>query len=608
MKKLFNTAFYIANHEKPFSDFPGLLKLQSKNFDCKLDEHYCNDKQAKTFISYIAEDMKRDLRLKIKENDFFGLISDGATDTGINEEETVHVRLLDENFKPTTRFLAMKKMAKCDAAGIKAALVSAIEIDGQCPNWRESLTNVTVDGAPVMIGAVSGAVTRMRQDDCPHLLGFHCANHRLELAVKYAAKNISIIESIEKTLQELYKFYHYSPLNYVGLKLSADALNVKVQKPVNIMGSRWVSYRERALQVLEKNWLALVQHMDQVIIEGKGDKASKARGFVKTLTTLQIIVWMKILIHIFPKVTSLSLLLQNNQSTLETLTTKMTATLGILRDFKAVDKIRDILQQNNIDLEDTFYENREINLISGRGRTESVEAALQQVAGECQKFVECLVNNLESKFSNLISNDSMISNFIIFDPKLWPEEIDQHLQYGQKQLKALVNHFRLILGKKGFNPDLCAQEWAELLIHCSHMSTIPPCNELWPRLLKEEKSLELPKFRNVLALVNIMLVLAVSSAEAERCFSLMGRVKSDWRSNLESPSLNDLIAIRLSSVSDESFDPMPAITLWWEGGKKPRRMVDRYGPHKKTQPSLLEEEGHSGLVESDESECDDTEI
>jgi len=37
------------------------------------------------------------------------------------------------------------------------------------------------------------------------------------------------------------------------------------------------------------------------------------------------------------------------------------------------------------------------------------------------------------------------------------------------------------------------------------------------------------RFRDILALVQIALVIQINSAECERGFSLMGRVKCDWR-------------------------------------------------------------------------------
>ena len=52
MKILFRTAFYLAKNNKPFRDFPELVKLQSAN-GLKVGENYCSDKQARVFTSFI---------------------------------------------------------------------------------------------------------------------------------------------------------------------------------------------------------------------------------------------------------------------------------------------------------------------------------------------------------------------------------------------------------------------------------------------------------------------------------------------------------------------------------------------------------------------------
>ena len=52
--KLFNTAYYIAKNERPFSDFNQLCTLQVKN-GVTLAETYLNDKCCREFIETISE-------------------------------------------------------------------------------------------------------------------------------------------------------------------------------------------------------------------------------------------------------------------------------------------------------------------------------------------------------------------------------------------------------------------------------------------------------------------------------------------------------------------------------------------------------------------------
>ena len=100
--------------------------------------------------------------------------------------------------------------------------------------------------------------------------------------------------------------------------------------------------------------------------------------------------------------------------------------------------------------------------------------------------------------------------------------------------------------------------------------------EMWPSALALHNTSG--EYRNALAIVEIWLVFAVSSAEPERGFSLMGRIKSDWRSVLSNDSLNDLMIVRLSNKNIKSYNVSRAVSLWWS--KTARRLTAPHGPHK----------------------------
>ncbi|XP_078700280.1 zinc finger protein 862-like [Branchiostoma floridae x Branchiostoma belcheri] len=78
-------------------------------------------------------------------------------------------------------------------------------------------------------------------------------------------------------------------------------------------------------------------------------------------------------------------------------------------------------------------------------------------------------------------------------------------------------------------------------------------------------------FQNILHLVQIMLVMPVSSAQCERGFSAQRRLKSDARASLSTKTVEDLIRITVEGPSLESFDPLTAIQKWLHSGQRPRR-------------------------------------
>ncbi len=59
--KMFNTAYYIAMNEMPFTVFPAMCAIQRKNGLEGIGDTYMNDKAASTFIGYINKMMVADL-------------------------------------------------------------------------------------------------------------------------------------------------------------------------------------------------------------------------------------------------------------------------------------------------------------------------------------------------------------------------------------------------------------------------------------------------------------------------------------------------------------------------------------------------------------------
>ncbi|XP_077862939.1 zinc finger protein 862-like [Saccoglossus kowalevskii] len=77
------------------------------------------------------------------------------------------------------------------------------------------------------------------------------------------------------------------------------------------------------------------------------------------------------------------------------------------------------------------------------------------------------------------------------------------------------------------------------------------------------------KCPNILALIDLVLSMPASSFEAERGFSLMKIIKTDWRSRLKDSTLSDLMMVKLESPEIGKFSPNAAINLWFNKNRRP---------------------------------------
>ena len=120
MVKFFRTAYYLAINDRPFTDFPGVLQLQTLN-GISLGDTYCNDKACKQFISHVAGSMFDKLKSELHRSPYISIYCDGSTDNSNKEKELVMVRFLDD-FYPKITFLSLEEPDNAKAHGILAAI------------------------------------------------------------------------------------------------------------------------------------------------------------------------------------------------------------------------------------------------------------------------------------------------------------------------------------------------------------------------------------------------------------------------------------------------------------------------------------------------------
>ena len=135
LTKLFRTAYYLAEKERPFTGFAGLIQLQNCN-GADLGTTYMNDKAAQSFISSIAGVYFDEPKHILAECDFFSVLVDGSTDKSDIEEELIFVRIIEDGY-PTMAYLKIVDLQHANADGIVAALDQAFEQFGFDPISRK---------------------------------------------------------------------------------------------------------------------------------------------------------------------------------------------------------------------------------------------------------------------------------------------------------------------------------------------------------------------------------------------------------------------------------------------------------------------------------------
>ena len=124
LKALTNTGFFVAKEGLAFRKFSGLGDLQEKN-GVQMGDMYRNEKKCSQFVASIADVEKETAITEVKESRFLSVLSDGSTDAGITEQETVFVRYVDKQGHPCTKFVYIVPLESATAVGVCKAITTA---------------------------------------------------------------------------------------------------------------------------------------------------------------------------------------------------------------------------------------------------------------------------------------------------------------------------------------------------------------------------------------------------------------------------------------------------------------------------------------------------
>lgn len=188
----FNTAYFLAKEELPFTKYAGLIRLQKKN-GIEVSSTYANDTKCAEMTQTVTKLLADNFSCKL-DNAHFSLLIDGASDVAGIENETIHCRR---------------------QLGVSAKL----------------------------------------KVDVPHLVEIHRFLHRLELALLSMQRECQPVSNVYDVLHLVWKTYHYSPKSKHELKALGTELGIDVSQSSGVKVTRWLPHVSRALvNQADKGW------------------------------------------------------------------------------------------------------------------------------------------------------------------------------------------------------------------------------------------------------------------------------------------------------------------------------------------------------------------
>ena len=165
-------------------------------------------------------------------------------------------------------------------------------------------------------------------------------------------------------------------------------------------------------------------------------------------------------------------------------------------------------------------------------RTAVVATAPHWCTGFCQE----LLSHLRSPFK--LQLKPVLLTTSVFPPFSWPWESSALAQFGYDKIQVLSSPFAVPLQQQAYSPKSCSKEWLELKFRVKKIPSKDPTVKylpMWQRIISEYK--EHPALTNILALLNIVLVILVQTATLECGFSLIKWTKSDSHNRISQKTL-----------------------------------------------------------------------
>ena len=262
-------------------------------------------------MEVIGECIRNDILADVKRAKFYSVIADEVTDTANKEELSISLRfVLDGTVKEV--FVDFVEVERITGQVLAQAILQWLSTHDLSPT---NLRGQCYDGASNMSGAVSGCKSIV-QREAPLALYFHCAAHRLNLAVVSACK-IQQFKNAESYVGEIARFLNFSAKRQRALDKAIDVCTTgaKAKKLKDACRTRWVYRIDSYVVFLELLPAVHAVHpsMHQELgtdWNWNGETITKANGFLFQLQSPSFLIAFKILLCILYVLRELTVKLQ----------------------------------------------------------------------------------------------------------------------------------------------------------------------------------------------------------------------------------------------------------------------------------------------------------
>ena len=450
--------------------------------------------------------------------------------------------------------LEMSDWGGTDAESLKRGIGDFFEGDGcfKIGDYETKLVSMTSDGASVNFGKKTGLMTRMSENRV-WLIKIHCANHRIELAMKDAIKGTSF--------QEVDVFYiaFHALLKNSGkikseIKEATNALNIQQYSLPKLTGTRFVGHRRNAYQRLLKIWPAITVALENVVTDTKTRSETKAKvtGFLQNnFRSYRFLCLVCTYLDILELITPISKVYEGGGLLTSEIKPALVETANIDDEIDAAGGDEELLTSHLASFKVESEKIMSTFIKADDTRKQNMDKARTTLELDSMKYSEnhrthasdkklraltSLKKVLQERFGDL--DQPIFENMKWYDPKNWENE----KTYGQDQISALGKYFKDPLTAADYDETSVMREWKmfRTFVNANYLGL--EAAALWEKISRYKKK----EFPNLCTVAELIMCMSESNSTVERAFSLLSLLLSDRRLSLAHTTIEDLLVIDIN--------------------------------------------------------------
>lgn len=479
--------------------FQGLLSLIG-NYDSKIKHHL----ETATVAKYTSPDIQNeildiiydvyidDLKNNINKTNFVAVEADEATDICCKSQFAIILRFIKDNI-PVERFLKFVEVHDRTGEGLASVIIDELRPYGV----RNKLIAQAYDGATVMSGEHRG-VQSFVKDVYTEAHYIHCYAHQTNLVIQKLSSSIPQVNLFFTGLSSFSTFFSSSPKRADALRETAN--NKRLSKTCE---TRW-NYRSRMIKDIKTFRKEILECLDNIQLSASWDSKTQqeAVGLSRTIEDPVFTFLLSFFDEVFQHVDVLFKQFQTRATTGGDLC-------------KNIEYFCNVIQQIRKDLPE-FVESE------GRRRVRNPRADALEVC-------DILTNQLTDR----LDKSDFLKAYAIVDPQNFSK---YHLHFPNSHLKTIIEHYSF-LEQESLQTEL-------EVIYSNESFYAESVSDTTIKLYEYMRSLELQEeFPEVIKLLQIVLTTPVHTAEPERTFSTLSRVKCSTRNAMSQDRLNALTAL-----------------------------------------------------------------